>query len=128
VKILLDTHLLVWMVGYPRQLPTDARLAIENPANEVLFSAISIWEIAIKTSLGKPDFAVDPRLLRRKLLTNGYSELPLLSDHAVAVLHLPAIHKDLFDRILVAQATVEGITLLTSDATIAKYPGPVQRV
>jgi PIN domain nuclease of toxin-antitoxin system len=128
VKILLDTHLLVWMVGYPRQLPKDARLAIEDPANEVLFSAISIWEIAIKTSLGKPGFAVDPRLLRRRLLTNGYRELPLFSDHAVAVLHLPAIHKDLFDRILVAQATVEGITLLTSDATIAKYPGPIRRV
>src|ERR1700743_2454662 len=116
------------MVGYPRQLPTEARLAIEDPANEVLFSAISIWEIAIKTSLGKPDFAVDPQSLRRKLLTNGYSELALLSDHAVAVLHLPSIHKDLFDRILVAQATVEGITLLTSDATIAKYPGPIRRV
>lgn len=128
MKLLLDTHLLLWAAGDPRQLPAAAHAMIENPDNELLFSAASLWEVAIKRGLGRDDFQVDARLLRRGLLDNGYSELPIASEHAVAIDSLPPIHKDPFDRILVAQAMVEGITLLTVDPVLAQYPGPVRKV
>ena len=128
MKLLLDTHLLLWAAGKPNRLSTTARKLIDSPANELLFSAASVWEVAIKRGLGRSDFEADPRLLRRGLLDNGYAELPVLSDHVVAIESLPRIHKDPFDRLLVAQATVEGITLLTADSVVAEYPGPVRRV
>ncbi len=128
MKILLDTHLLLWAAGQPDLLPAAARRWIDNPANELLFSPASIWEVAIKRGLGRSDFQADPRLLRRGLLDNGYSELPILSDHVVAIDSLPPIHKDPFDRLLVAQATAEGIMLLTADSVVAQYPGPVRLV
>lgn len=125
---MLDTHVLLWAAGNPDRLSAEARALIEAPENELLFSAASLWEIAIKRGLGRKDFRVDVRLLRRGLLDNGYSELPVRSEHAVAVDGLPMLHKDPFDRLLVAQAGVEGITLLTSDALVAQYPGPVRKV
>lgn len=128
MKILLDTHLLLWAAALPERLSATARKLIDSPANELLFSAASLWEVVIKHGLGRSDFKTDARLLRRGLLDNGYSELPILSDHVVVVDSLPPIHKDPFDRLLVAQATVEGITLLTGDPTVAKYPGPVRLV
>ena len=128
MKLLLDTHLLLWAAGEPDRLSADARTLIEAPENELFFSAASLWEIAIKRGLGRGDFQVDARLLRRGLLDNGYSELPIGSEHAVAVDSLPSIHKDPFDRMLVAQAMVEGITLLTTDSFVAQYPGPVRKV
>jgi PIN domain nuclease of toxin-antitoxin system len=93
-----------------------------------MFSPVSIWEVAIKHDLRRPDFGLDPSLLRRMLLDNGYEELPVTSRHAVAVVGLPAIHKDPFDRLLIAQAAAEGVTLLTSDQTLARYPGPIRKV
>ncbi len=126
MKILLDTHLLLWAAGEPRRLSKQARALIDNPDNELLFSAASLWEVAIKCSLGREDFRVDARLLRRGLLDNGYSELPISSDHVVATESLPLIHRDPFDRILVAQATVEGVTLLTIDSLVSQYPGPIR--
>ncbi len=128
MKLLLDTHLLLWAAGEPDRLSNEAKALIEDPDNELLFSAASVWEIAIKRRLGREDLRVDARLLRRGLLDNGYSELPISGDHAVAVDALPPIHSDPFDRILVAQATVEGITLVTSDRVVARYPGPVRQV
>lgn len=128
MKLLLDTHLLLWAAGQPKKLSTPARKLMENPANDLLFSAASIWEVAIKRGLGRDDFEADPRLLRRGLLDNGYSELPILSDHVVGIDLLPPIHKDPFDRLLVAQATVEGITLLTADSVVAQYRGPARLV
>jgi PIN domain nuclease of toxin-antitoxin system len=128
VKFLLDTHLLLWAAGEPRQLSKEARTLISNPDNELLFSAASLWEVTIKSGLGREDFQVDARLLRRGLLDNGYSELPIISDHVVATESLPLIHKDPFDRILVAQATVEGVTLLTIDSLVSQYPGPIRTV
>jgi PIN domain nuclease of toxin-antitoxin system len=128
MKLLLDTHLLLWAAGEPGRLPARARALIKDPANELLFSAASLWEIAIKCGLGRDDFRVDPRLLRRGLLDNSYGELPITSEHAVATESLPSIHRDPFDRILVAQATVEGITLLTVDPVVAQYRGPVRKV
>lgn len=128
MKLLLDTHLLLWAAGDPHRLSRKARSLIGNPDNELLFSAANIWEVAIKRGLGRDDFKVDARLLRRGLLDNGYSELPIISDHIVAIESLPTIHKDPFDRLLVAQATVEGITLLTGDSLVAQYPGPIRAV
>ena len=128
MKLLLDTHLLLWAAGEPGRLSAKARSLIDNPDNELLFSAASLWEVAIKGALGRDDFRVDARLLRRGLLDNGYSELPIVSDHVVATESLPPIHKDPFDRVLVAQATVEGITLLTIDSLVAQYPGPIRTV
>ena len=84
MKLLLDTHLLLWAAGEPRRLSKAARALIDNPDNELLFSAASLWEVAIKRGLGRKDFKVDARLLRRGLLDNGYRELPILSDHVVA--------------------------------------------
>jgi PIN domain nuclease of toxin-antitoxin system len=93
-----------------------------------LFSAASLWEIAIKSALRRPNFRVDAPLLRRRLLNNGYRELAVTGEHVVAVVDLPRLHSDPFDRILVAQSIVEGITLLTTDPRVAQYPGPVRRV
>jgi PIN domain nuclease of toxin-antitoxin system len=128
LKLLLDTQLLLWAAGQPERLSAAARKQIRNPKNEILFSAASLWEIAIKNSLGREDFRVEPRLLRRGLLDNAYSELPVTSQHAVNIDGLPPLHKDPFDRLLLAQALTEGITLLTSDAQLARYRGPVRKV
>ena len=128
MKLLLDTHVLLWAAGQTEKLPSGARKLIENRRNDLFFSAANLWEVAIKHDLGRKDFRVDPRLLRRGLLDNGYEELPIKSEHVVAVVGLPPIHKDPFDRLLVAQAMVEGITLLTVDPQLAKYPGPIRQV
>lgn len=128
MKLLLDTQILLWAAGQPKQLSAAARKLLNNPRNELLFSAASLWEIAIKNTLGRADFRVEPRLLRRGLLDNGYLELPVTSQHAVSIDSLPPLHKDPFDRLLLAQAISEGITLLTSDAQLARYPGPVRKV
>lgn len=94
MKLLLDTHLLLRAAGEPDRLPLSALAEIENPSNELLFSPASLWEVAIKRGLGRDGFTVDPRLLRRGLLDNGYQELPITSEHAVAIDGLPSIHKD----------------------------------
>lgn len=128
MKFLLDTHLLLWAAGEPEKLPDQARAIIEDENVELWFSAGSIWEIAIKRGLGRADFRADPRLLRRGLLENAYVELPVSGAHAAAIDLLPPLHKDPFDRMLVAQAIAESVTLLTSDALVARYPGPVRKV
>lgn len=128
MNLLLDTHLLLWAAGQPDKLSTDARRLLDNMDNVLYFSAANLWEVAIKNGLGRDDFQVEPRLLRRGLLDNGYDELAITSQHAAAVADLPPIHKDPFDRILVAQALTEGFTLLTSDALVAKYLGPIRQV
>jgi PIN domain nuclease of toxin-antitoxin system len=128
MKLLLDTHLLVWAAWTPKRISSVARNLISNPDNDLFFSAASLWEIATKQGLKKEDFQVDARLLRRGLLDNGYGELPISSGHAIAIRALPTLHKDPFDRILIAQATVEGMTLLTEDSIVARYLGPVRKV
>ena len=128
MKLLLDTHLLLWAAGQPEKLSAQARRLLEDPRSVLYFSAASIWEIAIKRSLGREDFRVEPRVLRRGLRDNGYEELVITSEHALATDGLPPLHKDPFDHILLAQALSEGITLLTADATVAAYPGPVRLV
>ena len=126
MRLLLDTHLLLWAASIPERLPAEVRAKIENPDNDLIFSAASLWEVAIKTSLGRPDFAVDPRLLRRGLVANGYHELAITAEHTIGLLVLPPIHKDPFDRILISQAVAEEIVLMTVDEKIARYPAPVQ--
>jgi PIN domain nuclease of toxin-antitoxin system len=126
MKLLLDTHVLLWAAGDPAKLPEEARAMIEDPDHQLVFSAASLWEIAIKHTLGRPDFRAEPVLLRRGLLDNGYTELAITGRHAVAVSSLPPLHKDPFDRMLIAQASAEGMSLLTVDPLIARYPGPIQ--
>lgn len=128
MRILLDTHLLLWAAGLPARLPARARRVLNDARNQLVFSSASLWEITIKSGLGRDDFQVDARVLRRNLIDNDYEELAITGEHVVAVDGLPAIHKDPFDRLLVAQSMVEGITLLTSDAIVARYPGPVRLV
>ncbi len=128
MKFLLDTHLLVWAAARPDRVSRAARDLIGDPDNEPMFSAVSIWEVSIKFGLGREDFTSDPRLLRRELLVNGYAEVPLTSVHALAVLDLPRLHKDPFDRILIAQSAAEGIVLLTADPIMARYQGLVRLV
>lgn len=127
MKLLLDTHLLLWAAAGDG-LSAKASSMIHDPANTLVFSPASIWEVAIKNGLGREDFHADPHLLRRGLLDNGYEELPITSEHAAAVAGLPDLHRDPFDRILIAQALVEGIALVTSDSQIGAYPGPILSV
>ena len=128
MKLLLDTQLVLWVPAADPRLSRAARLILSDPANEILFSAVSLWEIAIKRGIGKLDPDLNPRNLRRQLIETGYEELSVSGQHAVSVDILPPIHKDPFDRLLIAQAMVEGIPLLTTDATIARYPGPIRKV
>lgn len=128
MKLLLDTQVLLWAAGQPERLSAAARKLLDDPDNELLFSPASLWEVTIKSSLGRQDFKADARLLRRGLLDNGYTELPISSEHAVNIDGLPAVHKDPFDRMLLAQALTEGITLVTSDAQLARYRGPIRKV
>lgn len=128
MKFLLDTQLLLWAAGEPRRLSRKARALIEDPANELLFSPASLWEIVIKRSLGRDDFRVEPEVLRRGLSDNGYLELTISAEHVLRVGTLPVRHKDPFDRLLVAQALAEGITLLTADKILARYEAPVRLV
>lgn len=128
MKYLLDTQLLLWAAGQPRKLSRAARKLLNDADNELLFSAASIWEVAIKSALGRDDCRVEPRLLRRGLLDNGYIELPITSQHAVGIDTLPPLHRDPFDRLLISQALTEGITLLTGDEQVATYPGPIRRI
>lgn len=128
MKRLLDTHLILWAAADAAELPSRARALIQDPAYTLLFSVASLWEIVIKRGLDRDDFQVDPHVLRRNLLDAGYVELPITSAHVLAVEQLPAIHRDPFDRLLIAQAISEGVTLLTHDHTVARYTGPIQHV
>ena len=125
---LLDTHLLLWAASEPDRLSARATTIINEPTSGLMFSAAAIWEVAIKSRLGRTDFHADARLLRRGLLENGYAELAIEGDHTLAMLDLPDLHKDPFDRIQVAQARVEGIVLLTTDQRVADYGSPVELV
>ena len=119
MKLLIDTHLLLWAAA--GTLPKKAVPYFEDKENVLLFSSASIWEIIIKRGLSRPDFRVDPAVLYRGLLDNGYMELAITSHHVLLVADLPPVHKDPFDRILVAQAKAEGAALLSSDKALADY-------
>jgi PIN domain nuclease of toxin-antitoxin system len=128
MNLLVDTHLLLWAAGEPQKLSRTARHVLEDANAQLWFSVASLWEVAIKHQLGREDFHAAPRRLRRGLIDHGWRELAVLSEHAVAIEDLPPIHKDPFDRMLLAQAQVEGLILLTSDEIVAQYTGPVRKV
>ena len=126
MRLLLDTHLLVWAMGEPERLPAGCASMLEDPSNSLGFSVASLWELVIKQALGRPDFNLEPSLLRQALLTGGWQELPIEASHALAVRQLPPLNRDPFDRLLLAQAQVEGMLLLTADSQLSAYPGPVR--
>ena len=128
MRLLLDTCLLLWVAGGSPRVSRAATDLLQDDANDPMFSAASLWEIAIKQGLGRADFRVDAAAMRRRLLENTYRELPITSAHATLVAHLPNIHRDPFDRLLIAQAKFEDLTLLTADATLARYGGNIRLV
>jgi len=128
LKFLLDTHLLLWAAEDVGLVPKAAREFMADAGNELHYSVVSLWEVAIKQRLSREDFRHDARVLRRGLRDNRYHELPVSGDHAVAVAGLQSLHRDPFDRLLIAQATVEGIMLMTCDPQIAQYPGPILKL
>lgn len=128
MHLLLDTHLVIWAVRAPERLGPTLRERLEDPSNTLLISTAVLWEIAIKHGRGRPDFVFDPVVVRLGLLAKGWVELPITGTQVIRVASLPPIHRDPFDRLLVAQAQIEGVTLLTADATLARYGAPVERV
>jgi len=128
MKFLLDTHFILWLPIGGRGISRSARALLDSSANEFLFSAASLWEIALKRARYRGTFGFDPREIRMRMFENGYEELPISGKHVLGVDALAPIHKDPFDRLLIAQAIVEGITLLTVDATVAQYSGPIRKV
>lgn len=128
MNLLLDTHVLLWAASAPERLSEQAVELLADPHNTLHFSVASLWEVVIKTGLNRPDFRVDPHLLRRGLLENGYQELSVTARHVLEVSLLPPIHKDPFDRLMVAQAISEGFLLLTADELVASYPTSVRKV
>lgn len=128
MHLLLDTHLLIWAMGDPRRLGAPLRERLDDPSHTLVFSVASLWELVIKAGLGHEGFQVEPRLLRRGLLDGGWQELSITARHVFTVAQLPPLHRDPFDRLLLAQAMDEGLLLLTADAQLARYPGPVEVV
>ena len=128
MRLLLDTHVLLWSVASSRRLSKAARALLEDPENEVFYSPASLWEIAIKSGLRRKDFSVDLEALHAALPESGLAELPIRAVHALALTRLPDVHRDPFDRMLVAQALTEPLILLTNDAILARYPAPVRLI
>lgn len=121
MRILLDTHVLLWALFTPERLPKRAAEAIETPENSIVFSAVNIWEIAIKRALNRADFTVEPDRVRWAALSTDFTELPVSGLHAQRVRHLPPLHRDPFDRLLVAQAQAEPLVLMSNDPAVADY-------
>lgn len=121
MRLLVDTHLLLWAAARSRRLPKSARELIEDTGNEVHYSAASLWEIAIKLGLRRSDFDIDLEELRAALTEMGFAELPVTGAHAIRLVSLPPIHKDPFDRMLVAQSLSEPLVLLTNDGILSGY-------
>jgi PIN domain nuclease of toxin-antitoxin system len=121
VRILLDTHILLWSLDAPEKLPENTRALIASPASEVFFSAASIWEIAIKTALGKLNFPYSPFEIAEAARKTGFFELSVACDHAAGVAKLPMHHNDPFDRLLISQALALPARLITADTTLPAY-------
>lgn len=128
MRLLLDTHILRWALMEPGRLPSAAGEALEAPENTVFFSVATIWEIAIKRALDRPDFTAEPDLVRSAALTTGFEELPISGLHALRVRHLPHLHRDPFDRLLVAQAQTEPLILMSDDPQVARYEVNLWRI
>jgi len=119
LKLLLDSHVLLWALAQPERLGESTRDHLIHPANDIFVSAASVWEIEIKRSTGKLSA---PDALCGAFREIGFQPLPITDRHAVAAARLPRIHLDPFDRMLVAQAIEEGLILVTADSRICAYP------
>lgn len=128
MNLLLDTHVLLLAAGQPTKLTSTAQALLLDAAHELFFSPVSIWEVSIKRALDRQDFRADARRLWRMLLANGYRELSLTCEHAIAVAALPPLLKDPFDRLLLAQARVEGFELVTADRALAAYGDGIRQL
>ena len=126
--LLLDTHVLLWTLDAPERLPREVVAQIESPETTIYFSAASIWEIAIKTALGKVAFQYSPEEIARAARDTGFVELPVSSAHGAKVAHLPLHHRDPFDRMLIAQALLMPAQLLTADLALVPYSELVRLV
>ncbi|QDU30913.1 PIN domain protein [Anatilimnocola aggregata] len=122
MKLLLDTHAFMWLDSSSAKLSPTAKQAIGDPANEVWFSTASIWEIQIKLAIGKLQLQEPLAQIIAKQKSNQLSELAIRSEHVIGLAGLPLVHRDPFDRMLIAPAVVEGYTLVTADATFSQYP------
>ena len=127
-RFLVDTQLLLWNVYGSRKLPARVSRLFRDGRHEFFYSAASLWEIAIKAALGRKDFVADTGAVRDALQQNGFQELPVSGQHAVALAALPSLHADPFDRMLVAQANAEPMALITTDERLAAYPGTIEIV
>lgn len=125
---LVDTHVLIWLAVDSPRLGEVARDLLADPDNHIFFSAISIFEIAVKERLSKRGFEVEASAIRRMMIENDFAELAVTGMHAAHVATLPLVHRDPFDRLLVAQAMMEGFTLMTADEKIAQYSGPILKI
>ena len=121
MRYLLDTHILLWALQNNPKLTSAARNIIIDPNNTLFFSVASIWEIAIKVGQGYVKDLIEPKLFYQTLVANDYTELPIHSDHAAKVMQLPMIHKDPFDRMIIAQSLIEDLVVITADSKVAKY-------
>ena len=121
MRVLLDTHVLIWALEEPERLSEAARELIEDKGTEVLFSAASIWEIAIKCRLGRAGFAARPERVTQAALLTGFSELPITAAIAARVADLPLHHRDPFDRLIVAHAMSQPARLYTADPRLPPY-------
>ena len=128
MRLLFDTHILLWAAYHPHKLPAQVADLLGSADAEPMFSITSLWEVSTKFGLGRPDFNVHPRAFRDGLLENGYGEMSITSEHALRVGSLPLIHRDPFDRMLITQATVERVDLVTSDVKLAEYGGVVRYI
>lgn len=128
MRILLDTHVLLWVLGEPDRLDQETREILETGAGEVLFSAANIWEIAIKSRLGRADFAFLPGEIARAARDSGFIELPVGSKAAAYAAELPLLHRDPFDRLLVAQAITEPAIFYTADQRLPAYSELIYRI
>ena len=121
-RVLLDTHVFLWAASAPERLSPVARNAIEDPKNEVFISAAVVWEIVIKHALGKLRLPASPASFIPSVIAQlGFRALPITHEHALTVCVLPKHHNDPFDRIMIAQARCEGMTLISTDRNVARY-------
>lgn len=121
MRLLVDTHVLLWAAAEPARLPAAVRRRLESLDNQVLFSAASIWELAIKLQIGRIALGVMPEELAEEAVRRGFDALPVTAAHAAAVRRLPLHHRDPFDRLLLAQALHEPARLLTADRPLARF-------
>lgn len=128
MNLLLDTHILLWAAARDDLMSEEADRLVKAPGNVLWFSVASLWEVSIKRALDRPDFRTEASVLRAGLLANGYRELAIEARHVLSLSLLAPHHRDPFDRMLIAQAAVEGMVLVTADQTLARYGAPVRVV